>query len=576
MKKFWIVFVVLVVVIGGSLGLLWRAVNNIDAGPAITGGVLVWEVSGVCPEKGTDSFIDLLLNGQALEVNDVVFALKRAADDTRITGLVLAIDSLPVDWAKVEEFRGAVARFKESGKPVIAYIESGGAKEYALAVGADEVVLAPEGSLLVLGVSAELSFIKGTLGKLGMEADFIHVGKYKSAPESMTREAPSEAAREMTEAIVDSRYEHLIAMIAAGRSVSDQQARSWVDRGMFDSATALEQGLIDTVMYEDSLLDTRFGDETITHLSDYAFAGGSGRPIKKIAMIFAVGTIMPGESRSSNLQGQIVGSQTVVEQLRDAREDDSIAAVLLRVDSPGGSALASDLIWHEMVMLRQEKPVVVSMSGYAASGGYYISCFADSIFAQNGTLTGSIGVFAGKVNMHEMYNKLGVQREYITRGENAQLFGNDSKFSGNQREMFQTQLDEFYQRFVAKVADGRNLTWEQVHEVAQGRVWTGDQAVAAGLVDGAGGLGRALSAIKLMIGVDPADKVSIVTYGKELSFMQRMIIRSFNEVAMFAVAQVPTLLQPLVDPMIGQGVLATAALLDGRPVAMMPFRIEFR
>ncbi len=576
MKKFWIVFVVLVVFIGGGLALLWRTVNKLEGGPDIAGGALVWEVAGAYPEQADDSFLAQLMYGHALEVNDVVFALKRAAEDPRITGLVLVIDSLATDWAKVEEFRAAVRRFKTSGKPVVAYLESGGTMEYGLAVAADTVVAAPEAILMVLGVSAELSFIKDTLAKLGMEADFLHVGKYKSAPESMTRNESSAAAREMIGAIVDSRYERLVAMIAGDRSVGAEAVRGWIDTGMFDAGTALASGLIDTMLYEEQLLESIFPDDELTYLDDYVRAGGGSRASHKIAMIHAIGTIMPGKSRHDNLQGRIAGSSTIVEQLRDARDDDDIEAVLLRVDSPGGSALASDLIWHEMVLLRQEKPVIVSMSGLAASGGYYISCFADSIFAQPGTLTGSIGVFAGKLDMHGLYDKIGVQREFIARGENALLFSNNSTFTAGQRQLFQTQLDEFYARFVAKVAAGRSLDWDQVHAVAQGRVWTGDQAVAAGLVDDTGGFERALTAVKTMIGVDPADKVAIVTYGEELSFLQRIILQSLNEVNLGAPPLMSSVAPPLAAILGNRELLAVAALLDGRPVAMLPYRVEIR
>ncbi|MFH1842521.1 MAG: signal peptide peptidase SppA [bacterium] len=572
MKKFWIVLICLAVVFAFGLGIVWRLVTQFEPESVRAEGVIHWRVNSAYAEERDDSIVGQVMHGRPPVMREVVLALARAAQDSRIEGLLLDISALPVDWAKVEELRDGVAAFAESGKPVVAFMEVGSTKEYALAVAANDIVMAPEGNLMVLGVSAELTFLKQTLSKLGMEADFVHVGQYKSAPEQLTREAPSLASREMAEAIITERYETLLDMISRGRGQSLATVREWVDTGVYDAGGALSAGLVDSVLCLEEVQDQYFPDAQFTDLEDYIYSVQGGRATTKIALIHVTGTIVSGESRFDNFQGKLAGSQTVIEQLQDARETDDIAAVILRVDSPGGSAGASDLIWHELERLRQEKPVFVSMSGYAASGGYYISCGADSIFAEPGTLTGSIGVYAGKVSMEGLYNKIGVHREYITRGENALLFNNNAVFSPGQRDRMQFLLDSFYERFCTKVAEGRSLDMETTHEIAQGRVWTGAQAQATGLVDGLGGLSRTLRAAKLWLGMDPTDRVGIVSYEKQLTFFERMLIRSFHKSVQTALPAPPVQMSAVWQQ---DGSLAALSLLDGRTVALMPWRIHF-
>jgi len=588
MKKFWIVFAIVAVLAGTGFGFLWYSVSQLDKGITVDGGVLVWEVGGGYPEEMDSSFFGQLRSSGDLTISQVLFSLHRAAKDDRITALVMDLRGLSADWAKVEETRRAIEDFKAAGKPVYAYFDGASTREYALAVLADKVVMSPEANLMILGVTAELDFMKETLGKLGMEADFIHVGKYKSAPERMTRDKASDANREMIKAIVDDRYEAIVAMLATGRGVSPSDVGGWMDRGMFDAASAMAEGLIDTTGYFDSLMDAEFGDESQTYLADYAYAARpSGKTTHTVGLIYATGVIMPGPSRFDNFQGKIAGSTTVCDELKSVGEDDGVDAVILRIDSPGGSAMASDLIWNQIRLVQEKKPVIVSMSGMAASGGYYIACLADSIFADPSTLTGSIGVYAGKMNRTEMYRKIGVNREFITRGESALLFHDEGGFSPAQRTLFQGHLDSFYERFLAKVADGRNLTRDQVHAVAQGRVWTGSQGLEAGLVDELGGLRRALDSAKWMLGLDPSQKVGVATFGEDLTALERMLLNSLRDGGLFGqiLTALPTggvawspssgpagvALPLLMDTLRQDGTLAAVALMDGRPVAMAPY-----
>ncbi len=378
MKKFWIVFAVIAVIIGGGFGMLWYAFSSLEDTVSVDGGVLVWKVGGHYAEERDSSFWGQIQGRGEMTFSEVVFSLYRAADDDRITGLVMDMQSLATDWAKVEEIREAVAAFQASGKPVVAYFDAAGTRDYALACQADRIVASPEANVMVLGISAELAFMKETLNKLGMEADFVHVGAYKSAPERMTRTSASDANREMIGSIVDDRYRALTEMLAGSRGVSTEVVDGWVNHGMFDSPAAMAAGLIDTVMYYDDMFEQQFGDEDVTYLEDYQLdLPATHHTEHKVAIIHVSGVIMPGQSRFDRFQGQLAGSETVVEQLQAAGEDDDIGALILRVDSPGGSALASDLIWNEIRQLQVDKPVIISMSGMAASG--------DTIFRASAT-----------------------------------------------------------------------------------------------------------------------------------------------------------------------------------------------
>ena len=569
MKKFWIVLIVLAVMAGGVLGLGWwmmRALERDTVGP--TSGVLEWRIAGAYADRRSENPMALVTRGYRPVMREITTSLDRAAQDEDISGLLLEIDAAPMDWAKLEELRDAVLRFRATGKPVAAWLNGGGAREYLLASAASTVAIAPEGVLMVAGASAELSFLAGTLDKLGMEADFVHVGAYKSAPESMTRRSPTDPHREMIEALVDDHYRRLVEGIASSRALEPDAVAELIDRGLHDAESARVAGLVDEVDYLSDFGDAAFADSRRTDLEDYILSGGSGRG-PRVALIHVAGTIVDGES-SDGWGGSSAGGHTISERIREAAEDDRVDAVLLRVDSPGGSATASDLIWHEVRAAREVKPVVVSMSGYAASGGYYVSCGADSIFAEPGTLTGSIGVYAGKIDRHGFYEKIGLSREYVTRGENALLFGDQAVFSPAQRAMLQTHLDAFYDRFLGRVAEGRGLDRDAVHAVAQGRVWTGRQALDRGLVDGLGGLDRALDSVRALLDLPPDQRLVLQTHERQLGFLERLLLNTLQG------ASAETRLPQELDALAGNGLLIQAGLYDGRPLALLPWELDFR
>jgi len=521
-------------------------------------------------------------SGDQLTLGESVLALDRASRDDRITALVLDLQGVTADWAKVGELADAVGRFRASGKPVVAYLEGADTRDYVVASRAGQVIMSPEANLMILGVTAQLEFWKDILGKLGMKADFIHIGKFKSAPERMTRREASDPNKEMVTAIVEDRWDDLLGQLAAARGRDRDQVAAWIDQGLFDAPSALEAGVVDTLGYWEDLMDDRYGDQDVTDFADYCLdrpRGGHGK--RTVGLVYVTGVIMPGESRFDRFQGKIAGSESVIDDLAGMADDDDVDAVILRVDSPGGSALASDLIWKEIRRVQDKKPVIVSMSGMAASGGYYVSCPGDSVFADPATLTGSIGVYAGKMDRSAMYQKIGVNREFISRGENALLFSDAGGFSDAQRALFTSQMERFYDRFVGKVAEGRDLDPDAVRAVAQGRVWTGRQALGHGLVDGLGGLERAIRSAKWSLGLAADDRISLMSYGKQMSLLERMLLRSLrNDASVRAglrdlaagwaglpgadALPVPTLLAALRE----DGTLARIALMDGRPVAM--------
>ncbi len=570
MKKFWIVLGLICALTAAGLFAGWFFLQRLGTTTGPVQGVLTWRVDADYPERRDEGAFAALAGRDVPVMHEITAALSRAARDERVTGLFLEIAAAPGDWADVEELRDAVAAFAAAGKPVTAWLSFAGSGEYALALAADRIVLAPEGNLMVPGASVEMQFLAGTLEKLGMAADYVHVGRYKSAPEAMTRTDATEPHREMIASLVEEHYRSLVTMIARDRGLEESAVVQLLDQGLFDGAGALAAALVDTLDYQDAAFRAAFGEVESTLFEDYVLSPGRGHG-ERVALVVVEGTIVEGESGRDFWSGPMAGSDTVIEQLREAAEDEGIAAVVLRVDSPGGSATASDLIWDEINRTRLEKPVVVSMSGYAASGGYYVACPADSIFAEPGTLTGSIGVFAGKMDRHLLYDKIGLNREFVVRGRNALMFADADRFDDGQRALLQGQLDAFYGRFVGKVAAGRRLDPAAVAAVAEGRVWTGRQAVAAGLVDGLGGLGRSLAAVRGLVGLAPDEPLRLVTFDRQPSLFERLLSQAMRGGTVGG--------GPPLGPwreFADSGLLAQAGLLDGRPLALLPLRLEFR
>ena len=458
------------------------------------------------PSSGLSGFFE----SRPPSIRALVEAVDRAAGDPAVKGLLLRVGSVDTGWARVQELRDALVRFRKSGKPSWAHLEFAGNREYFLATGCAKVAASPTAMLDVSGLAAEVSFYKGTLDKLGVEAQFEGVGKYKNAPNQFTEVGFTAPHREQMEALVASLFDQYVRAVAEARGLSPQDVRALVDRGPFLAPEAKEAGLVDELLYRDQIED-RIPAAGRLSPAGYVKAGRGffdGRP--KLALVYAVGDIVPGEGQSSPFGGGLAGSDTIVRGLRQAGQDDGVRAIILRVDSPGGSGTASDAIWREVGVARRKKPVVVSMGDYAASGGYYIAMGADAIVAEPGTITGSIGVFSGKFSLRGLYGKLGVSQETVRRGKNATLFSSWEPWTEEERAKVRGLNVAFYQTFITKAAEGRKKTPPEIDAVAQGRVWTGEEALRAGLVDALGGLDAAVDIARVRARIAKGQDVQIV------------------------------------------------------------------
>jgi len=481
--------------------------------------VLVLNVSGELPDYVPEEPLAKALGiNQQQSFTSLLTQLRKAKVDNRVGGVLLDINFPGIGWGKADELRDAIADLRASGKPVYAYLEIGTNREYYIATAAEKVFVAPPGDIYINGFAAEAMFYKGSLDKLGIEADVIQIGpKYKNAPDRYTRKEMSDGQREVINALLDEYFSRFTNAIAESRKKSVEDVKALIDNAPYTAAQAKSQGLIDDAIYReqvDEQFKTRLGYKTDDKLR--TIRGGQYREIpsdtlglnkgERVAVIYASGAINVGRSSSGPVNGEMVGSDTIVEAVNDAANDKSIKAIVLRVDSPGGSALASDLMWYALENAKAKKPVVVSMGDVAASGGYYIACNANKIVAQPSTVTGSIGVFLGKPVVKGLYDWLGVTNEYVMRGKNAGLFRETEKWTPEERAKMVDQTNSIYfDNFIPKVAKGRNKSVEEANTLGQGRVWTGTQAKANGLIDEFGGLEKAIEIAKQLANL-PAEK----------------------------------------------------------------------
>ncbi|MEU1723596.1 signal peptide peptidase SppA [Nonomuraea sp. NPDC005692] len=465
-----------------------------------------------------------VLSMRKTRLSDVLSGLRRAGRDSRVKALVVKLGGNPMGLAMVQELREAVTRFRASGKLTVAYAEtfgefSGGTVPYYLATAFERVYLQPSGDVGLTGVAIEQRFLKGALTKLGVEVEAGQRHEYKTAVNTFTQDHMTEPHRESMTRIVESVAEQLVRGIAEGRRLDPAKVRELVDRGPFTASEARETGLVDALAYRDEVYDevrrATGGEAHLLFVSRYARSAAVRKlphPMADgIALVHGSGQIRSGRSGRSPLGGGgAMGSDTISAALRAARRDEHVKAVVFRVDSPGGSYVASDTVWREVTLTRRVKPVIVSMGDLAASGGYFVSMGADVIVAQPGTLTGSIGVYGGKPVMTDLLQKIGINTELVADGVNAGMFSTARGFSPDQWDRVNGWLDRIYDDFVGKVAQSRDLTRERVHELARGRVWTGADAHANGLVDELGGLEHALGLARERAGL--ADDAPVRVY----------------------------------------------------------------
>jgi protease-4 len=521
----------LVVIIG--LALLVASLRRSE--PSIAhNSVLALQVSGSLPDYVTPDPLRKFFGSTDQSLSDLVLQFKKAKVDDRIKVIILNVDMAGAGWGKSEEIRDAIADFRSSGKPVYAYMEYATDKEYYIASACDKIYLAPPGELFINGLAANVMFFRGSLDKLGIYPDMVQMGKYKTAVETFTRKDMSDANREFINSLLDDLFNRYVEAVAKARGKSGDQMRAIIDDAPYSAAKSKELGLIDGVGYRDELekeLKTKLGykdSDDLRIVSSSAYGAVEPESLgldkgEKIAVIYAAGDIGSGKSQNS-VGDQSIGSDTLSKAIKDAGEDKTIKAIVIRVDSPGGSGLASDIIWHAVEGAKAKKPVVISMSDVAASGGYYISTGANKIIAEPSTITGSIGVFAGKPVLKGFYDWLGISNEYVLRGKQAGMFRESEKFTPEERAKFEELIKHtYYDDFVPKVAKGRNKTPEYVDSVAQGRVWTGAQGKDRGLVDEFGGLDRAVEVAKELAKI-PQDKgVHRVILPEPRTFIQELL-----------------------------------------------------
>jgi protease-4 len=498
--------------------------------PAVpANATLVLRVGGPLAELAPNDVVGYLRGTHAPTVRAIVDNLRKAKVDSRIRAVLLKPTGFESPfWAKVQEIRDAVLDFRKSGKPVYAYVEYGGDREYYLASAADKVFLMPSTPLDLTGVATYELFLRGTLDKLNVYPDLHRIGDYKTAVNTFKEKTFTAAHKEMDESMNRDLYEQIVRGIADGRKKQESDVRALIDQGPFLPEDALRAGLVDDVAYEDQVDDKlRAGQKRArVDTDDYgrispASVGLNRGP--RVAVIYASGTIASGKSGYDPVNGAVAGSETLIDYIRQARRDSSVRAIVLRVDSPGGSATASDAIWRELMITREERsdrPLVVSMGDLAASGGYYIAMPAQVIVAQPSTLTGSIGIFGGKFVTGGLYEKLGAHIESTSIGKHAEINGPARPYNAEETKKLQEQLQSFYDQFVEKVAASRHSTPEKIDAIAQGRVWTGRQGKQNGLVDELGGLDRAVSIAKQRAKIAADADVEMIVYPPRKSFYE--------------------------------------------------------
>ena len=501
---------------------------------------------------------------------ETVSAIRHAAKDPKIHTLFLKSRGMAWGWGKLEEMRDAVVAFEDSGKTVIAWMEGGDERDYYLCSVADTLYLPPSTFLRVDGFAAYVTFLKGSLDKLGVVADMEHIGEYKDAAEPLTRKDMSQPSKEALNGLIDDRYNDFLAGVADARGMTADEMRQIVDNGPYRSEDALRAGLVDSLLSEWEVEDLLPGGEDgpRIELDDYmAHVSYGPMTAPRIGIVFASGTIVAGKSGYDPVWGRTLGHETLIKAMDEASDDDKVKAIVLRVDSPGGDTYASNAMWHAVKDAAGEKPVIASFSDLAASGGYYLAMGADSLVAQPGTITGSIGVLGGKFNVAGLYQKLGMTVEVLARGQNSQFFSPVRNFTPAEREKFVQQLFDDYKEFVGVVAENRRRPPEEIDGLARGRVWTGGQAFERGLVDTLGGFETAIALAKKRAGIAPDAEVRFVVYPKvQRPFFRRIFDQLWNE---------PDDSRAIKLAIPGVEILRSVVRLANRPsLTWMPYTIE--
>ncbi len=533
--------------------------------------ILVFKLEGSVPESpALDIPLPFFERRSPPTVRDHWELLRKAAADRRIRAVVFMPQGVQAGWAKLQELREDLLAFKKSGKPLYAFLRAPGTREYYLATAADRVFMTPEDLLDVKGLRAELTYFKDTLDKLGVRIDVEHAGKYKDAPDMFTRSSMSPETREVMNSILDDLYGQLTSAIATARHRTPEQIRATIDQGPFVSQQALDSGLVDALQYQDQVFEElrlrlklpaihKFSHRDYLKIPPESVGVETGR---RVAFVVAEGDIVRGDDGGFG-SDSAVSPSAMAAMLHSVGDDRGIQGVIVRIDSPGGDAFASDEIWREMTLLNKKKPLVISMSDAAASGGYDIAMTGDTIVAYPGTFTGSIGVFYGKADLRGLYDKLGVRKDILSRGRFAEIDSDYTPLSDAARQKLRREIDGLYASFVRRVAQGRKREVAQIEPLAQGRVWLGSQAKANDLIDDLGGIDRAVELLKQKAGIPPGEQVKLVAYPPHRNIWDQLVGRPADPLAS---APVLAFLRRF----------ATSTWLHGGMLKLMPCSIEVK
>lgn len=562
---------VILFVVAAALIVFWTIPHWFSfQGPTVSwNSVLVLNLSGPIEEQQPPDVSSIFLGSQPLVLHEINDAIDQASSDSRIKGLLVRIAPMDTGWAKLEEIHQHLLNFRASGKPSLCYLGYDGEEnqEYYVATACDQIWLAPTNPLGVRGMMAEATFLRGTLDKLRIVPNFLHIAEYKTATNQFTEKKFTSAHREEVTALLTSLYNQYLTEVSSARNMSRARFADLVQTGPFLAQEALQAKLVDRLGYWDQIQEffrRKIGSWSPVDFAQYrrGLSDGSG---PEIAIIYASGEIVSGASQYSSTGGEIMGGDSVAADIRRARSDSDIKAIILRVDSPGGSSVASEVIRREVQLARKQKPVIVSMSDLAASGGYWIAMSASRIVADPDTITASIGVLSGKLNLAGLYQLVGLSTDYVATGENATLYSDQQDFTPAQQQTIQKMLNDVYSNFTNGVAAGRNLPIATVDRIGKGRVWSGEQAKSLGLVDELGDTDRAVEVAKQLAGLPANESVEIVRLPKPQSLFDFLLSRAQGDVR--ASQDVYSSAQSLVERL--------STMVRSEPVrAQMPFTLS--
>jgi protease-4 len=533
-RRKWLVFLAVVAV-------AVAVVVNRESGPKIAkGSWLVLDLDGTYAEGPPDGLLSRLIEERKVLIS-LLENMDKAAHDGRIAGVLAKVGTLQTGWAQAAEIREGLAAIKGSGKRVVAFMRGDNPSanlEYYLASVADRVYVAPGGAPMLNGLMASFFFLGGVWDKTDIQMNVEQMREYKSFGDMLARRQMTPQHREMANWILDSLDGEFVTTLASARGMSEERVHQIIDNCPSNPDAFVEAGLADGVLFADQV-EEEIGAGKKPHLVDeeeyskvalssVGLGGGA-----KIAVVHAAGTIMPGKGSGRTVFGVSIGAETLVEALRDAADDDEVHAIVFRIDSPGGSATASDEVWRSARQARTRKPVVASLGDTAASGGYYMASGADHIVADPATITGSIGVVAFKPNVSGLLTNAGITTDALARGRYARLFDLTKSLDKNEQELLKTQIGHTYDLFLGRVAEGRGMTTEQVDKIGGGRVWTGRQAIDLKLVDEIGGLDEAVRAAAREAGIEDATRVELVYYPQGEGLLERLTALRATEARAF-------------------------------------------